>query len=481
MPDYNAAVAAGIQPPAPVQQQNFGNTLSTVADFQRAQIQALQQTRQYNALQAASQAAQAGGDSGMAYMRAGGDPGGLSQIQSFQANQRFMATHGGNMPQGAEANANIALRGAETTNAKAQLPGYQAKSEQENMTLRGGIAQSLAADPSDSNWKATVPQLIGHVSPQGMAQILDAYKNPDKRAQVAKNMIAAALPPADATKLEQTEPGKGFTSPLERLAQPVGNQPQAVQAQAAPLNQPQTAGQLPTAGVLGGRPTPSVGAVETGKLDAQQYSKLLGGLQGAGNNAASMLPHIQMAKALINSPDFYSGSAEGAVLGYKRFLAATGIDPGASLPQEAFRKTMAANILNQVDDLKATATEMGAGSSRIFASQIDLMEKAAQNPDNSVAANRFLTELSDRAAQRGITLADKAADYKQAHGSLDVGFEKDLRGWMAKNPMFTAKELANPETIGAPAKAAPSSFQEGQTATNPKTGAKMTFTNGKWQ
>ena len=224
MPDYNAAVAAGIQPPAPVQQQNFGQTLSTVADFQRAQaatqlsqLQALQAQRKYNGLLAASQALAHGGDPLAHGAAAGADPADINQLLAAGSSQKFMSAHGGLAPAGAEANANIALRGAETTNARAQLPGIQAKSAQSDMEFRGGVAKSLAADPSDANWKATVPQLVGHVSPDGMSQILDAYKNPDKRAQVAKNMIAATLPSADAVKLE---PGTN-TTPLGRLSAPV--------------------------------------------------------------------------------------------------------------------------------------------------------------------------------------------------------------------------------------------------------------------
>ena len=63
MPDYNPAIAAQIQPPQAPAQPNFGQTLSTVADFQRAQaatqlsqLQALQAQRKYNGLLAASQA-----------------------------------------------------------------------------------------------------------------------------------------------------------------------------------------------------------------------------------------------------------------------------------------------------------------------------------------------------------------------------------------------------------------------------------------
>lgn len=200
---------------------------------------------------------------------------------------------------------------------------------------------------------------------------------------------------------------------------------------------------------------------KTNELNAAQYNKMGEGLSGMASTAAGMLQStIPLAKSVVNQPGFYSGSAEGVNLAWKRAMAslasspvgrAMGADPNAAVPQEAFRKIMAAQILHQVDDMKAAATEMGATSSRLFQSQIELMQQAAQNPDNSIAANRYLTELSARTAQRMQVIGDMVDDYKQAHkGQLDAGFDKSLRAWMTKNPLFTKEELANPAYLAAP-------------------------------
>lgn len=218
-------------------------------------------------------------------------------------------------------------------------------------------------------------------------------------------------------------------------------------------------------------------AKEQGKADVKQYSDLHKGLSGAGYTAANSQPYVDAAKGLLNDPGFYSGSGEGLNLGYKRFLAAAGIEPGAALPQEAFRKVMAANILQQVNSLKAEAEAMGQNGGRIFSSQIELMEKAAQNPDNSIAANRYLTEVAARSAARTQKIADLADDYKTANGALDAGFEKGMREYLTKNPMFTAKELANPSLVGKP-DAAPASAPT-HFATNPKTGQRMGLVNNQ--
>jgi hypothetical protein len=223
------------------------------------------------------------------------------------------------------------------------------------------------------------------------------------------------------------------------------------------------------------------GPKKQAEADVEQYSNLHKGLAGAGMTAANSLQYSQIAKGLIEDPQFRSGSGEQLSLAYKRALSALGIDPGAALPQEAFRKVMAANINQQINSLRAESEAMGEKGGRIFAPMITLMEKAAQNPENSVAANRYLTELALRGAQRTMTIADMADNYKAEHGGLDAGFERELRTWIAKNPVFTKEEMANPELIGTPPKAgAAPQAGEGATATNPKTGEKLIRQNGKW-
>lgn len=200
---------------------------------------------------------------------------------------------------------------------------------------------------------------------------------------------------------------------------------------------------------------PAVLDFETNKLagaaQVKQYAALHAGLSGAGFTAANSKPYNDAAAAIIQDPKFFSGSGEELNLGYKRFLAAAGIDPGAALPQEAFRKVMAANILQQVNSLKAEAEAMGQNGGRIFGSQIEMMEKAAQNPSNSIAANRYLTELAARSGARTQQMADMADEYAQAHGGrLDAGFEKSLRGWMNKTPIFSPAELKDQNLVGNP-------------------------------
>jgi hypothetical protein len=203
---------------------------------------------------------------------------------------------------------------------------------------------------------------------------------------------------------------------------------------------------------------------ETQKKTNEYYEKVIGGYTGQANISASSMKEIQLSRSLLNMPDMYTGTGEGLVLGWKRAVAmaantsigrAIGLDPADPAPQEAFRKVMASAVLKQVDDLKATAGQMGEQQGRFFQSQIELMQKAAQNPDNSLVANRMLTEISYRSAQHAIETANAVADmaerYKASHnGLLDHGFNQVLTNWLIEHPAFTDKEMSNPKILGAP-------------------------------
>lgn len=282
MPDYNPAIAAQIQPPAPVQQPNFVQTLSQAAEIQRsqaqtslAQVQALQQTRQYNALLAASQAYQQGADPVGAYLGGGGNPEGASQLQNLFLQQKAAAaTPGGLAPQAYEQLTGAARNRQETANLGVTNQVLQTDKAQKDMQFRGGVAQSMLTDTSDDNWNTQATQLKGHVSPQGWAQI-QAAKTPAERQQVAKNMIAAALPPADAVKQEATDATSQLSTPLGRLSGTTGNTPQApASAQLGPG--------------IGGRPAMSPGAVKTQEGFAGQNVKDVGEANEAYKTAGNV-------------------------------------------------------------------------------------------------------------------------------------------------------------------------------------------------
>jgi hypothetical protein len=351
------------------------------------------------------------------------------------------------------------------------------------------LAQSIGVQPDAPLTPQQVAQLKQRLQP---AQERVPQQQPQPAPQAQPQQGGASIPPALAGLIPANWPGTvqsfrdriaaAATSPMLPPAAQKVAQERLKAIDAAIAKDAERTPEMKNAAASGlATPVDMKKVEKRNDTDVTEYSKLYTGLSSAGTTSAQMLPNIQLAKGLINDPQFYSGSAEALNLGYKRFLSSVGIEPGASLPQEAFRKVMASTILHQVDDMKAAATEMGSSSSRIFASQIELMEKAAQNPDNTVEANKFLTELSERAANRNMQIANMAADYKIKHGGLDAQFEKNMREWLVKNPMFTEAELKNTKTIGqTPKPPVAGSASDGATATNPDTGQKLIRQNGKW-
>jgi hypothetical protein len=183
------------------------------------------------------------------------------------------------------------------------------------------------------------------------------------------------------------------------------------------------------------------------KDDTTRYGKQLSAIQGSAGAANRMLEHIQFAEGVYRDPKFYSGAGEGINLMYKRVVNALNPNSTEPLPQEAFRKTMAAAVLNQVEQLKDDTSAVGGGG-RIFQSQIELMEKAANNPDNTIPANRLLTEISKRAALRSKEVAAMANKYNGGH--LDANFAQMVDDYFTKTPMFTQAEMNDIRLIAPP-------------------------------
>jgi hypothetical protein len=190
---------------------------------------------------------------------------------------------------------------------------------------------------------------------------------------------------------------------------------------------------------------------------AEGYQKVQSALQASGTAAANGHQILDLGARFLDDPGFYPGPRETQSLMYQRALAYLGVDPGKALPQEAFRQLMAKQILDQVNDLKTSAADIGSGSSRIFQQQIELMEKAAANPENSVAANRLLVEIGLRTSQRTQQIADLAANYNG--GYLNPQFDVMLRKWIGEHPIFSKEEIADPRRISPPLVHSPADLQ----------------------
>ena len=164
------------------------------------------------------------------------------------------------------------------------------------------------------------------------------------------------------------------------------------------------------------------------------------GINKAGADAAAELPQLQVAKTLMDNPKFMSGVGADVDLTYKRLLAQFGGDPNAAVPQEAFRKLISNSLLENM------RTMQGTGPTRV--ATIKIMQQAAANPENSVAANRLLVEMNARLQQRMLNIADMAQNYRG--GQLDAGFDRKLQEYDSKNPLFNEAEVKDPRLIAPP-------------------------------
>lgn len=177
--------------------------------------------------------------------------------------------------------------------------------------------------------------------------------------------------------------------------------------------------------------------------DVERSDKLYPALVSLGQQGATAKQDAQLSAALVKDPGFFSGSGQPLNEAWKRLQVSLGGDPNAAFSQEAFRKITASGVNTQIGEMKATAAEMGGAAGRIFQNQTVLMEKASQNLDNTPAANKFLATLQERAADMNVKVSDMAIEYKQKHGILDAGFDKQLSKYTADNPLVTKAELAN--------------------------------------
>jgi soluble lytic murein transglycosylase-like protein len=204
-------------------------------------------------------------------------------------------------------------------------------------------------------------------------------------------------------------------------------------------------------------------AKEHGKEEVKQYQALDAGLQGMGTTSAQNQTNVNVQRQLVNDPAFYSGTGADAVLYLKRAFPSFA---GSSAPMELYRKVLNKNMLDMIENMRASAREIGGTSSRIFSAQIGQIEAASGGLDNSVTGLRALAEMNYRANNRNIQIADFATAYKSGDkaalpaeftrkwppthpGELDSNFESGLRAWVTGNPLLSKDEQRDARILGA--------------------------------
>lgn len=195
----------------------------------------------------------------------------------------------------------------------------------------------------------------------------------------------------------------------------------------------------------------TTGRAKEQELEITQGNKTFTGIQAqASQYERDLKPYLQLSRSIIDQPGMYSGLFAGGVLDYNRAKVLLGGDAKAAMLQEALTKVTATSVLGQINTQRDQLMEAGGASSRIFSSQVDLVEKAAPALTNTPAGNRFLIEVSQRMGELSVNVRQQAIDYVRTHGHLDPGFDQQIADYMHKHPVFNTNEMAHPEVLGAP-------------------------------
>jgi hypothetical protein len=190
------------------------------------------------------------------------------------------------------------------------------------------------------------------------------------------------------------------------------------------------------------------GGVELAKQDSIAYSKKYEGIQKAATEASIEQPKIQLAKTLINSPNFYSGPLEPTNRAYKQFAATIGADPNKALPQEGFNKIVSDMLTSQIRALGAS----GAGPVRI--AEVKNMQKSIANLGITPVTNRLLVEITDRTYRDVQEIARITREYESNPGNrpgkMNVGLDQAIHDYYVKHPLFNEAEMKDPRLIAPP-------------------------------
>jgi hypothetical protein len=186
---------------------------------------------------------------------------------------------------------------------------------------------------------------------------------------------------------------------------------------------------------------------EQNKNDVDRFGKQYDTLSKVGEQADETLPQLDLAKRLVNSPDFASGTFAPASDAFKRLSVAVGLNPNTATPDQLFDKIRAGSILNQIKGM--------AGTGPVRVAEMKFIDQMIAGRENTPATLRTLLEVESRLYQRAQAVRDMAHDYNNGH--LDNGFEKKVTEYKnsPKNTMFSPQELKDPRLIAPPVFSSP--------------------------
>ncbi len=176
------------------------------------------------------------------------------------------------------------------------------------------------------------------------------------------------------------------------------------------------------------------------KTDTERFGKQYDAIQHQADETNKLVDTLKLTKGLMDQPSFYSGAGAEFVQSAKRIGVALGLtNPSEAQAMEAFGKTVSSAVMDQIRSLG------GQGLGQVRVAEIKIMERAAQNHDNTPASNRLLTEMQMRMAANITTGTSMLASTRSSKtGSTSIRcFRKksstiragSRRRWRARRPI----------------------------------------------
>ena len=199
----------------------------------------------------------------------------------------------------------------------------------------------------------------------------------------------------------------------------------------------------------------AIGAVDPAKVGFERTKNIEGkrtdqaftnaaAFRKAGQTAEDAAPQLAIAKRLVNSPGFNSGIGHEYVDTMKQLSASLFGDPNAATPSQFYDKLRGGTILNEIRSLSAS----GAGAVRV--PEMKFIDTMIAGRDMQPPSIRSAVEVEDRLNKRVQAIYRLQQDYLQSHPQLDEGFDRVVSKFKQRFPLFTDKEMTNPDLLGVP-------------------------------
>lgn len=175
------------------------------------------------------------------------------------------------------------------------------------------------------------------------------------------------------------------------------------------------------------------------KADIKKSNETQAGLEKSADSAREVLGLFETAKVALNDPQGapYTGVGGDYVNKALQVMDALGI-----ASDDQMRKMRGFSLLNAVSKRLAvlgrgTPGEPGFLAGATSNKDIEFLIQQTISPNNRREQNLAIIEGRSRIVQTRINIHKMALEYKQKHGILDDGFQRQVNEYYEKNPIVT--------------------------------------------